>query len=305
MRRLGGACAGLLLAMSVVASASAEPPTPGGGLTPRPDRPATVVETNVIATQSGVTIFIGITSTTPGSPGSPGSSEQISGPSGPACTAAAMNIGYASAGWVRAGLDANPDTTPWTVTCDNDYFGIAWVPIDAPGPPDVVVETLPDPAVDPVVVAQSLLGIVPLPPISVGANPGVGLVAMPSWFWVDGYDGSPLYGSETLGLVTVEVEIAPERYVWHFGDGASEETDSLGRPYPEVSDIQHMYEQSSAADGKFEVRLDLTFRARYRVDGGPWLPLESMVRSFAHDYPVQQLQSVLTAAQSQHGGGAR
>lgn len=274
----------------------ADPPTPGEAGSARAGRPD-VVDINVTATDSGVTIFVGITSTTQGSPGNLGSSEPISGPDGPTCSATAMNIGFQSAEWVRAGLEANPDTAPWTVTCDDDYFGIAWVPFDAPGAPDVVVDSLPDAAVDPVAVAESLLAIVPLPPISVGANPGTGLVAMPSWFWVDGYDGSPLYGSETLGLITVEVEITPERYEWHFGDGTSLETGSLGSPYPAVSDIQHTYEQSSASASEFALRLDITFSARYRVDGGEWQPLGAIVRSFERPYPVQQLQSVLTAGQ--------
>ena len=197
------------------------------------------------------------------------------------------------------------------MSCDDGYFGIAWVPVDAPGDPDVVVEVLPEDAVDPEAVAQSLLGLVPLPPITVGANPGTGLVAMPSWFWVDGYDGSPLYGSEALGNTTVEVEITPQRYDWHFGDGGFVSAGSLGRPYPDESDIQHTYEQSSlVAGGQFEVRLEITFAGQFRViteedDGegnivvtvGDWEPLDPMVRSFVAPYPVQQLQSVLTSGQ--------
>jgi hypothetical protein len=148
-----------------------------------------------------------------------------------------------------------------------------------------------------VAVQASVLGIVPLPPVQVGANPDIGLVAMPAWFWVDGYDGSTLRGSRTLGLITIEVEITPTGYRWSFGDGAVIETLSLGRPYPVESDLQHTYEQSSlSTGGSFDVGLDLTFSARYRVNSGPWLPLEPVVQSYTRAYPVQQLQSVLTSS---------
>jgi hypothetical protein len=207
-----------------------------------------------------------------------------------------MNIGNASAGWVRDGLAANPDTVPWTVSCNNGYFGIAWVPANAPGTPAVVITNPGSPAVDPIALAASVLGTVPLPPITVGASPGVGLVAMPSWFWVGGYDGSPLRGSRTLGLVTVDVEITPSRYRWIFGDGGAIDTVSLGRPYPTESDIQHVYERSlPSAGGVFNLRLEITFSARYRVNGGAWIPLDPITQVYMRAYPVRQLQSVLTS----------
>ena len=144
MRSLLATLVGLLVGMSIVAPAFGEPTyTPGGGLTPRPDRPDSQVDVNVASSESGVTIFIGITTTVPGTTGSPGSPDLISNPSGPECTATPMNIGHVSAGWVRAGLAANPDTVPWTVRCDDGYFGIAWVPTDAPSAPDIIVGTPP------------------------------------------------------------------------------------------------------------------------------------------------------------------
>ena len=135
----------------------------------------------------------------------------------------------------------------------------------------------------------------PLPPIGIGANPQVGLVALPAWFWVRGYDGATLRGSESLGRSTVEVEITPAGYRWSFGDGAALETHSLGRAYPAESDLRHAYEQSSlGAGGTFAVVLEITFSARYRENGGPWLPLTPIVKSYTRAYAVQQLQSVLT-----------
>lgn len=295
MRCLIGLVLGASLAVLAVGVASAEPPRPGDPITPRDNKPRE--EISVVSGPAGVTIYIGVVELAPGSEGSPGDDDTISVTEGPNCTATPMNIGNASVGWVREGLEAHPDTVPWSVSCDNGYFGVAWVPTDAPAAPDVVVGEPAIPAVDPVAVQASVLGIVPLPPIKVGANPDVGLVAMPAWFWVDGYDGSTLRGSRTLGLITIEVEITPAGYHWSFGDGAVLDTLSLGRPYPIESDLQHTYEQSSLiAGGTFGVQLDITFNARYRVNGGAWLPLAPVVQTYTRDYPVQQLQSVLTSS---------
>jgi hypothetical protein len=156
----------------------------------------------------------------------------------------------------------------------------------------VVIEGDP---VDPASVAAELLDHVPVPAITVGVNPEVGLVALPSWFWVEGYDGLPITASDTLAGTTVEVEITPTGYRWTFGDGATVESNSLGQRYPEESDIRHTYEQSSlSVGGAFPVSVEITFSARYRVDGGPWQPLDPITRSFTTAYPVQQLQSILT-----------
>lgn len=308
----------LVLTVSLVVVSTevgiAQQPGYGQAWEPGATRPEATIETSVRVSPSGVTIYIGVTSTADGSPGDLGTPEIVGDPSGPTCGASAMNLSYTSAtsgGWMRVGLQENPGTVPYSVSCDNGYFAIAWVPMEAPGTPSVVVGTPPDGRFDSLAASGALYGIVPLPPISLGANPGTGLVALSSWFWVDGYDGGTLYGSETLGDTTVEVEITPERYDWHFGDGAFISTMSVGRAYPQESEIQHTYEQSSrVAGGQFDVILDVVFGGRYRViteedDGeggtvvvvGDWEALDPTVRSFSEPYAVQQSQAVLTAGQ--------
>jgi hypothetical protein len=173
-------------------------------------------------------------------------------------------------------------------------LGVVWIPQDT-DPADVEIVIVPGVTVDPTSVAAALLDHVPVPNVTLGVNPDVGLVAVPSWFWVEGYDGSPITASDTLGATTVEVEIAPTGYRWDFGDGTELTTTSLGQPYPAESDVRHIYEQSSlSAGGAFSLTLEITFSARYRVNGGPWVPLDSIARSFTAAYPVQQLQSILT-----------
>jgi len=100
----------------------------------------------------------------------------------------------------------------------------------------------------------------------------------------------------TLALpgVAVDVEIEPLVYRWSFGDGTTEDTTSLGQRFPAESDIRHVYEQSSlAAGGAYVVTVEVTFLARYGVNGGEGEALEPITRPFSNDYPVQQLQSVL------------
>ena len=275
------------------------PPVPGQTAPPMTNRPETSVEITVESGPDGVTIYIEVeeeTSGTPGSPGSPGTPDTPESSDPPSCTAAPVNVGAASTEWVVEGLEANPGTFPWAATCDDGFFGIAWVPTDAGGAPDVVVGEPPIPPIDPALVRASVFQIVPLPQISVGVNPGTGLVAMPAWFWVRGYSGGTLSGSAALDRSMVEVEITPTRYRWSFGDGSVRETHSLGRAYPQKSDIRHRYERSSLdAGGTFPVRLRITWSARYSENGGPWLPLDPITRTYTRAYAVQQLQSVLTA----------
>lgn len=299
------ALAALLVGVGIVEIAHAQQPTLGGPATPMPNLPIGTTTAEVVMSESGAQIRITMVALVPGSPGAPGGSQTISGPT-PQCSATSSNIAPIPGGAITMeDIGNNPNSVPFLVACDSGYMGIVWVPIDA-GPPDLVVEVEPAPGVDPLAVAEMLLGLVPLPPIDVGVSPATGLVALPSWFWMAGYDGSTLTGSETLDDTTVEVEITPERYDWRFGDGHELSTTSTGRPYPEESDITHTYQQSSAiADGTFDVVLEIVFAAQYRVttveedsDGNPvvvvgdWEPMDPIARSFTRAYPVQQVQSV-------------
>ena len=291
------AAAGLAWAGTGTAYGESQP-APGDPAEPGSGRPESSVEVTVESGPDGVTIYIESETLTPGSPGLPG------GPGGPGapgsgdppdCTAAPVNVGDTSADWVTEGLEANPGTFPWAATCDNGYFAIVWVPTGE-GAPDVVVGEPPIPPVDPELVRRSALRIVGLPPVSVGASPGTGLVAMESWFWVRGYAGGTLRGSASLDRSDVDVEITPASYRWSFGDGSSLDAGSTGRAYPARSDIRHTYARSSyQAGGTYPVRLQITWSARYSENGGPWLPLDPITRTYALPYPVQQLQSVLTA----------
>jgi hypothetical protein len=78
--------------------------------------------------------------------------------------------------------------------------------------------------------------------------------------------------TRTIGLLghRVDLEIWPSRFEWVTGDGSDFATDWAGRPWqkgvPMTEYITHNY--ADAAD--VTTRVDTTWTARYRVDGGDW-----------------------------------
>ncbi len=246
---------------------------------------------------NGVTVYISVAQESPGAGPASSSSTSVSTGRARSCRISAQNIGnvLSNSSWYQAEQAAHPDHVFGSVSCDDGFFAFIWIPVGTPAGGNVQVVFVDDDGVDPVAVALELLNHLPIPDIAIEANPATGLVALPSWFWIDGYDGSPISSSDALPGVSVDVEVEPLVYRWSFGDGTTAETTSLGQRYPAESDIRHVYEQSSlAAGGAYSITVEVTFAARYRVNGGAWEALEPITRLFSGDYPVQQLQSVLT-----------
>lgn len=245
---------------------------------------------------NGVTVYISVAQESPGAGPSSSSSTSVGTGRTRSCSISVQNIGIvlSNSRWYQQERAAHPDHVFGSVSCDDGFFAFIWIPVGTPAGGNVQVVFVDDDGVDPVAVALELLKHLPIPEIAIQANPSTGLVALPSWFWIDGYNGSPISSSDALSGVTVDVEVQPLTYRWSFGDGTSAETMSLGQRYPAESDIRHVYEQSSlAAGGAYRIFVEVTFAARYRVNGGAWQALDPITRSFTTDYPVQQLQSVL------------
>lgn len=247
-------------------------------------------------------------------------------------TATPPNISTATRASWAVQFQQHQNETPYLLYVDQQFSGIVWVPqssnsnnvtVEAapanPPPPDTVVSGNGD-STDPGEVALDALGHVSLPNIQLRMNPALGLVAMPGWFWVEGYDGSSFGTSQTVDIspevgpevpttvvpagdsrrqgtsFTVAVRIWPTRYEWSFGDGTTLTNLSLGRPYPAPSDIQHTYEYSSLRfPNGFPVWLTADFAAEFRVNGGAPQGLPTIRRTYESAFRVQEIQPVLTS----------
>jgi hypothetical protein len=180
---------------------------------------------------------------------------------------------------------SNPDLFPFLLWCGDEMRGLVWLDMSGgePAPP-----------LDPETIAMHLRDEIPVPNAEIRINPTRGLVGVDSWFWIDGYNGSPIQESTNAFGQRVEVEARVTGYEWSFGDGDRLVAETVGRSYPHRSQIRHIYERSSAglASG-YQVEVSFSFNVRYRIDGGGWIELPGISRVAATTYPVRESQSVI------------
>jgi hypothetical protein len=178
----------------------------------------------------------------------------------------------------------SPDAKPYFVYCDSTYLSTIWaVPGQFNGGNMAAALRA---------LAEELVQELPFPEVGIEISPGErGLTGLASWFWVTGYDGAPLTTTVAGFGTTVTVEARATGATWDFGDGG-EAVAGLGRPFPEPSDVTHVYEERSGRDG-FTVRVRFTFTARYRVDDGEWQPLTPVEREAQRTYLVDEARAQL------------
>jgi hypothetical protein len=122
------------------------------------------------------------------------------------------------------------------------------------------VEVPREGSIDPRSLALALEAAVPPPELKIGMNPRLGMVAVPTWFWVEGYDGGDVSAAQTIleaheecrfvivrddlgrpilaadlrpqlrrecevrtSTFTVEVRLWPNHFAWDFGDANGQE----------------------------------------------------------------------------------
>jgi len=180
---------------------------------------------------------------------------------------------------------SNPDLFPFLLWCGDEMRGLVWLDMSGGDPV---------PALDPETIAMHIRDEIPVPSAEIRINPDRGLVGVESWFWIEGYDGSPIVESTNALGQLVEVEARVASYEWSFGDGVTTSATTPGRSYPDRSDIRHVYERSSAglASG-YAVEVTFAFDVRYRVDGGEWIELPGISRVAETSYPVRESQAVI------------
>src|SRR6266511_3639098 len=176
--------------------------------------------------------------------------------------------------------------TPFFLWCNRDMRGLVWLDMSGGNPVA---------AVDPETIAMHLRDEIPVPNVEIGINPDRGLVGVESWFWLEGYDGSPIEDSTDAFGQLVEVEARVKQYEWSFGDGDTIAARTPGRSYPHRSQIRHVYERSSAGlSSGFPVEVTFAFNVRYRVEGGGgWIEIPGISRVAETSYRVRESQAVI------------
>ena len=114
-------------------------------------------------------------------------------------------------------------------------------------------------------------------------------MGLPSWFWIDGFDGQVSAPPISAFGLTIDVRMSSGTVTWDFGDGTVE-TGDLGRAYPEESTVQHVHQH----DGTFTITASIDLVPEYRVDGGAWITLPDLQAVATTAHPVEERQAVVT-----------
>jgi hypothetical protein len=193
--------------------------------------------------------------------------------------------------------------------CGGNVVAISWVATGRP-------PARPAQPVSPAVLAvQSVLSSlsaaaeIHVPPIGIGLNPPQeGITGLVSYFWVTGYDGSPISTAVNEGGYEIDLRATPTSYTWNFGDGSVLTTASPGLAYPQVSPVGHTYAVRSAVspdavNGRYDVRVTVNFDTVFRVVGPgvatPWTDitaehLQPLSATGQQAYKVVEVVSALT-----------
>lgn len=145
-------------------------------------------------------------------------------------------------------------------------------------------------------VALTTSGTIPMPKVTIQHSPNVnGVVHLATWFWVTGYEGSPLTVTRSAFGANVVVTATPTSYTWDFGDGsAAYSTTSLGVAWPQESgDITHTYTELSSTG--FPVQVTFDFNVSYSVNGGPAQALPPITRSASLSFKVGEINTVVVS----------
>jgi hypothetical protein len=115
----------------------------------------------------------------------------------------------------------------------------------------------------------------PYPTISLGVNPPRGLVAEPTWLWIEGYGGESILHSACLprAPICAAVKVSPRAdelpYIWTVGvpGDIQVETDLLGEAYPAESPVQYTFERDSSRvpEGYYPISLAITWDVSWHL----------------------------------------
>jgi hypothetical protein len=135
--------------------------------------------------------------------------------------------------------------------------------------------------------------------VRVSANPaGIGLVGLDSWFWLDPAPHAVTIHEISSGT-NYAITATPVSAAWEFGDGGGAElagASAYGRPYPQRSNITHVFEAHSQVgyQVRASVRYAVTWTATIAGRGTETHPMGVFVQTAVPlRYPVEQAQPEL------------
>lgn len=147
--------------------------------------------------------------------------------------------------------------------------------------------------------AQSYVESVLGPRLSIQTSPPANiLVGLSTWFWMGGWDASPLRTTVTAPWGdTISVEMTLDHVMWDYGDGTAPKRGDLGQAYPAESSVQHVYTDRSTSrdhpDGTYQMSATVRLNVQYWYDGGGPYSAGTIERVHSAPVIVRQLQAVI------------
>ena len=179
----------------------------------------------------------------------------------------------------RYGAPPSSDHRLYLVFCDGEFVTSQWL---GPGENSTIIDTR--------ALANTVIETIPVDLASINARPQAeAITGIPSYFWVEGYDGAPITGSVTNGPVTVDVTVSLGTVTWDFGDGTPPYTGNLGEAWPDRSSVRHTYKDK----GAYIVTVTIVLPAEFTVNGsGVVTQLPPVIRTAQFPYQVDEVQAV-------------
>ncbi len=201
--------------------------------------------------------------------------------------------GYATQAQFDSGAPATDGPGGWvTRTCSDGTVAMAWVPVVPPAEP---VEQLAKRATSRLPLPLPAPKFNPSRPSSAGPST---LVAIPTWFWVDGW--KPVQQRTQAGDVWAEVVASPLEATWDPGDGSPVvRCTGPGTAWSvgaRESACDHTYVRSSAGQpaNVYTARVTVTWQVSWSGSGGTSGTLPLMQRQMMFPIAVAERQTVVT-----------
>jgi hypothetical protein len=196
-------------------------------------------------------------------------------------------------GWLRWVPDFANDPTPPDGVSNEWYQQVCHIP----GGADIPLTSWQRfDAVAPEILAQVAIDnmLAGIPQHTIETNPDItGLVAIDTWFWIEGGGLEPVSATASVPGVTVVATAEPGGVEFDFGDGTTGQCEGAGTPYSEgaTSACTHEYQ----AAGTYTVTATIRWTGSYTVNGGAPVPIETVAeRTASDDLPVEEAQAINT-----------